>query len=102
MEMVKRKMKQIADILNGMFGRISLPKSVVFKSEIQDIPEVKVGYVYTYDKVGYYVGPTCKVFMPYRIKQLLKDDKVEVVDGEIIISGSDNRGYCGKHSELAA
>lgn len=95
------KMK-ISEVINGLFGRLALPKSIRVTQLIEDCPEAKVGYVYTYKDWGYYEGPTCKVFMPYRIKRLIKENKVEVTDGEIIVSGgasrSDNR-QCG---ELAA
>ena len=71
-----------------MFGARNLPRSVRIAKVIDDCPEVKLGYVYTFNRVGYYEGPTCKVFMPHRIKQLLKDKQVEDLDGK-------NNGFGG-------
>jgi hypothetical protein len=96
------KMKQLSEVINGLFGRLALPRSVRIMDQIEDCPEVKVGYVYTYQDWGYYEGPTCKVFMPYRIKRLIKENKVEVTDGKIIICGSSGNRSNSQSCELAA
>lgn len=75
-----------------MFGSVELPQAFVVVKQIEDIPEAKVGFIYRFDSVGYYVGQTCKVFMPHRVRALLQQGKVEEYYGENTYFDNSNVG----------